>query len=460
MRYARIALAVGWLAAAASGKAPRCRLRKRGQLIVKPPHPTSPATPTSSGSGPSQTGSPGGDDGPLPLFNYSTTPIRGVNLGGWFVLEPWITPSIFQATGNDNIIDEYTFGQLQDDDVALKALTAHWESWVVDDDFKAMSDAGLNHVRIPLGYWSVPQEESVAPYVPGAYPYFRNALAMARKHGLYVILDLHGAPGSQNGYDNSGQRRPDPQWANDPDNVARTINIIHDLAKDVGDQIAVVQLLNEIAGYTSPAFANAARLYWQKGYAAVRDGAGNNVQVMIGDAFFGVQAWTDFMQPPDYRGVLMDFHEYQIFSIPELQRSFDDHISYACNLGSSLAAYSSSNLWTVVGEWSLAITDCTFWLNGRGVGARWDGTYYPGSDTVTLGQCEGLSMDSSKFSDDYKAFLRRYWEVQVHIGEMSKGWIFWTWKAENSDEWSYKVGVEKGWIPSDPSDRLYPNICG
>lgn len=30
--------------------------------------------------------------------------IRGVNLGGWFVLEPWITPSIFEATP-DNVVD-------------------------------------------------------------------------------------------------------------------------------------------------------------------------------------------------------------------------------------------------------------------------------------------------------------------------------------------------------------------
>lgn len=33
-------------------------------------------------------------------FNGST-PIRGVNLGGWLVTEPWITPTLFSATGND-----------------------------------------------------------------------------------------------------------------------------------------------------------------------------------------------------------------------------------------------------------------------------------------------------------------------------------------------------------------------
>lgn len=37
-------------------------------------------------------------------FNFGNEKIRGVNLGGWFVLEPWITPSIFEATP-DNVVD-------------------------------------------------------------------------------------------------------------------------------------------------------------------------------------------------------------------------------------------------------------------------------------------------------------------------------------------------------------------
>ena len=44
--------------------------------------------------------------------------IRGVNLGGWILLEPWITPVIFEeANVGDNkglIVDEYTYAQYQD----------------------------------------------------------------------------------------------------------------------------------------------------------------------------------------------------------------------------------------------------------------------------------------------------------------------------------------------------------
>jgi glucan 1,3-beta-glucosidase len=34
-------------------------------------------------------------------FAFGSEKIRGVNLGGWFVLEPWITPSIFEACADD-----------------------------------------------------------------------------------------------------------------------------------------------------------------------------------------------------------------------------------------------------------------------------------------------------------------------------------------------------------------------
>jgi len=153
----------------------------------------------------------------------------------------------------------------------------------------------------------------------------------------------------------------------------------------------------------------------------------------------------------------MDYHEYQIFSIPELSRTFAEHISFACSSIADLSNFAHNNIWTVVGEWSTAATDCTQWLNGRGVGARWDGTWY--TPNTPLGSCAGWTGSYSNFSADYKTFLRQYWEVQVTMGESVQGWVYWTWKAENSDEWSYQKGLEGGWIPQDPTDRLYPNIC-
>ncbi|KAF9036214.1 glycoside hydrolase family 5 protein [Panaeolus papilionaceus] len=403
----------------------------------------------------------------IPDFAYGTDKIRGVNLGGWLVLEPWITPSVFESTGNDNIIDEFTLGQLLDTKTAQTILKQHWDTWITEDDFVQIAAAGLNHVRIPIGYWSIPitssdtsTSTSTAPYTPGAWPYLLNALTWARNHGISVIVDLHGAPGSQNGYDNSGQLTPNPVWGITPDNVTRTVDTLRFMAKEIGDQVAVIELLNEGAGFRGSDWATTIRNFFGNAYEAVRGAAGDDVKVMIGDAFLGVDSWTNFLTPPNGQGAMMDFHEYQIFSDLELDRTFDEHIDFACTYTQSLGSYQSTSLWTVVGEWSNALTDCAQWLNGRGVGARWDGTWFPGPSSQVHGSCSGFTGNWENWTDDYKDMLRKYWEVQVEVGETVQGWVFWTWKAENADEWSYQKGLEGGWIPMDPTNRKFPNICG
>lgn len=133
-------------------------------------------------------------------FAYGAEKVRGVNLGGWLVLEPWIRPSLFQQfEGSPNpAVDEYTFCQYLGYDAAAGQLAAHWATWYTESDFVNLAAWGINHVRIPVGYWAfdvAPGE----PWVMGAEAYLRQALVWATNHGLKVWIDLHGAPGSQNG---------------------------------------------------------------------------------------------------------------------------------------------------------------------------------------------------------------------------------------------------------------------
>jgi len=107
----------------------------------------------------------------------------------------------------------------------------------------------------------------------------------AQQHGLYTILDLHGAPGSQNGYDNSGQRTDSPQWALKSANVDATLTIIQVIAAQLGPMVDAIELLNEVAGFLGPAWDSAVRGYWKSGYDVVRQTAGNDTLVVIGDAF-------------------------------------------------------------------------------------------------------------------------------------------------------------------------------
>ena len=54
-----------------------------------------------------------------------------------------IAPSLFENTGNEGIIDEWTFGKYQDYNTARIALVNHWETWIQEDDIAQI--AGTFH---------------------------------------------------------------------------------------------------------------------------------------------------------------------------------------------------------------------------------------------------------------------------------------------------------------------------
>jgi glucan 1,3-beta-glucosidase len=112
-----------------------------------------------------------------------------VNIGGWLILEPWITPSIFQQFPGTAIVDEYTFCQYAPN--AQQTLQSHWSSWTGLGDFQKIAGAGFNTVRIPIGYWAFQKYEG-DPYIMGAQDYLDQAIGWARQTGLQVVIDLHG----------------------------------------------------------------------------------------------------------------------------------------------------------------------------------------------------------------------------------------------------------------------------
>lgn len=99
-----------------------------------------------------------GDVHALPFNNQ----IRGANLGGWMVLEPWITPSLFyQFLGKGEgttAFDTYTFCEVLGAKKANEQLRNHWETWVTEDIIKEMAISGtVNSLRLPVGdYMYIP----------------------------------------------------------------------------------------------------------------------------------------------------------------------------------------------------------------------------------------------------------------------------------------------------------------
>lgn len=170
-------------------------------------------------------------------------------------------------------------------------LERHWDSWVTEEDIATLAAAGLTHLRVPVGHWLLRDAENGGerttdePYLDAAWPYLLRLFSWSRTHGLEVWLDLHTAPGSQNGFDNSGHFG-NLTWGNTRETVEQTVAAVGRLSRGVadagyGDVVTGFGALNEPGPYLPvPLLEN----YYEDAYAAVRAQL-PNATVYIGDVF-------------------------------------------------------------------------------------------------------------------------------------------------------------------------------
>lgn len=155
----------------------------------------------------------------------------------WLVVERWMRDSYWKEHIPDSARDEWAISLLEN---GADVLKGHWDTWITEDDISQIASFGLTHLRIPIGYWAFEKYPGDAatpadPFIQGQVEYLNKAIGWARTHGLKVIIDLHGVPGSQNGWDHSGKIGP-ILWPT------------HDAYIDFS-----VRIIDQIAGnYTSP----------------------------------------------------------------------------------------------------------------------------------------------------------------------------------------------------------------
>lgn len=273
-------------------------------------------------------------------FAYGKTPIRGVNVGGWLSIEPFITPSLFNSfAASDNVVDEYTLTQKLGPGPAKQLLEAHYATFVTEQTFIDIADAGMDHVRIPFGYWAVTTYDG-DPYVAKtSWRYLLRGIEWCRKHGLRVNLDLHGAPGSQNGWNHSG-RLGAIGWLTGTDgalNAQRALDIHNQLSQFFAQErysnvVGIYGLVNEpkMMALSVPTV-----LDWnQKAIDIVRKN-GIKQYISFGDGFLGLDKWEDIFKDVD-PALIMDTHQYVIFNVEQLAFTHQNKINMACQGWSSM----------------------------------------------------------------------------------------------------------------------------
>lgn len=134
--------------------------------------------------------------------------MRGINAGGLFVTEHWMTGFNKSNPKNDYLSLSRTFISRFGEEDTKRLWEEYRSNWWTDEDFENCAEMGINVIRLPFTYMNVDfaaitdLENAGQSYDFSALDEFVEAAA---EHGIYTILDLHGAYGSQNGQDHSGQ---------------------------------------------------------------------------------------------------------------------------------------------------------------------------------------------------------------------------------------------------------------
>jgi len=293
---------------------------------------------------------------------------------------------------------------------AAKArLTTHWDTWVKESDISYLKGLGVNHLRIPVGYWAIAPQAG-DPYVTGSWPYVLKAIGWAKKYGMTVTVCLHGAQGSQNGQDHSG-RIGGVYFYNYDNNIADAVHVVGQMAKQLADPkysetAKFLQVLNEPAVFTDYNYRlQRLKEYYLKAYNKVRE-VNKDITVVFHDAFISGSNWYYLGSAP-YSNVVLDTHLYQVFNEKFNSMTCDEYAYYPCSYIASLKE-TSKRVPVFVGEWSLATPSA-------------------------LGKCNVANTFAAN-------------QLGV-FGQNTLGWIYWNFKMDyGSGGWDFGAMVRNGAI--------------
>lgn len=358
--------------------------------------------------------------------------LRGVNLGSWLLLEKWMVPSLFEGL---RATDE-TSWCVELGAAASERLHRHWNHFITREDFAWIAERGLNAVRIPVGHWifgpGYPYHpsygESRYPFVTGGIDVLDRAMDWAAGFGLRVMLDLHAAPGCQNGFDNGGIKDV-CEWHTQAECFDHSVEVLGRLAERYRAHPALeaIEVLNEPRWDVPTGYLER---YYQAAYARIRRHCPpERVAVVFHDGFRSWREFAGLLQQPQWHNVLFDYHRYQCFGREDIDRDIFQHIVKASGEWREEADAINAGLGhpAICGEWSLG-------LDLKVVSLWAEGPYNHALEHM------------DEFQQDVA--LRGYAAAQILAFEKLRGWFFWSYRTETTPAWCLRECVARGWLPS------------
>jgi|GEM_PF-1647239 len=250
--------------------------------------------------------------------------LKGVNLGNYLLLEPWMLgsgPEFDRGLGDPDgkYFDDWTIRDYLGSD-AQEILDTYQEAYITDEDFDRIMRMGMNYIRLPLYYRNICDLDSQGQWTCGGDFNFDRIDAVVKAcadRGIYVLLDLHGAPGGQGPEFHTGRTTGgnyvhqlfDPAVETYRD---RTAELWNRIATHYKNNPAVIgyDLLNEPTGFEDYA-GGIALLHdlYDRLYHEIRDAAGDQNHVVVME---GAWDWDSLPRPSDkgWDNVMYQFHYY------------------------------------------------------------------------------------------------------------------------------------------------------
>ncbi len=169
--------------------------------------------------------------------------LRGINLGNWLNPEGYMFK--LQNVSSFRLIDN-TIKELVGADEARSFWKTFRDNYITKEDIHFIRASGLNHIRVPFNFKLFLVEDHPEIWLDEGFRRLDDVIKWCREENLYVILDMHAAPGGQTG-DNIDDSWSYPWLFEDEQAQKTTLALWKKLADRYKNETIVIgyDLLNE-----------------------------------------------------------------------------------------------------------------------------------------------------------------------------------------------------------------------
>lgn len=174
--------------------------------------------------------------------------LKGVGLGGWLLPEGYMW-------GNHKYYErprrfEERILELVGAEDAATFWETYYKTFISDQDFELIKKHGYNSIRLPLHFRLLMVEnetDNQVDFIEYGFTIIDYVIAQCKKHDLYVILDLHSAPGGQTGANIDDSKYDKPELFTKRIYQEQTIQLWEEIARRYKDEpiVGMYDLLNE-----------------------------------------------------------------------------------------------------------------------------------------------------------------------------------------------------------------------